>query len=67
MLEDDNDKIYIQAPELAEKLVISKSKAYELIRIINKELAEKGHLVIRGHAPRKYLYKRLAVLFKDDI
>lgn len=37
---------------------ISESKAYELIRQMNSELAARGFLTIRGKIPRSYLEKR---------
>lgn len=49
----------LNAQEVTELLGgISSSKAYELIRQMNAELADKGFLTIRGKVPRSYLEKR---------
>ncbi len=46
------------AGELAELLGVSESKAYQLIKLMNAELAQKGFLTVRGKIPRTYAEKR---------
>lgn len=51
-------KQFYKAKDLAELLQISESKSYELIRQMNKELADKGYLVCRGRVPAAYVRER---------
>lgn len=53
-----SDKIYITASELADYLGISKGMAYKVIRDLNKELAQKGYIVIAGKCPRRYIEEK---------
>ena len=53
------DKQFYKAKDLAEILQISESKSYELIRQMNRELAEKGYLICRGRVPAAYVLERL--------
>ena len=46
------------AGELAELLGVSESKAYQYIKQMNAELAQKGFLTVRGKIPRTYADKR---------
>ncbi len=39
-------------------LSVKDSKAYGIIRQLNKELEDKGFLVVRGKVPEKYLRER---------
>ena len=40
-------------------LNISEGKAYEIIRMLNAELKEKGYIVVRGKVNTKYFFKKL--------
>lgn len=53
-----NKKIYFTAEEMAELLGISKGHSYKLIQKMNRELAEKGFLVIAGKIPIRYFEER---------
>ena len=44
------NKYLMRADEIAEELGVSKPYAYKLMQKLNKELAEKGFLVINGSA-----------------
>lgn len=46
------------AQELAELLGVSESKAYQYIKQMNAELAQKGYLVVRGRISREYANSR---------
>jgi len=46
------------AKDLGELLGVSESKAYELIRIMNAELQQKGFLTLRGRVPAAYVQER---------
>ena len=48
----------IGSAEVAEKLGISHSHAYKVIRRLNAELAECGHMVIAGKGSERYLEER---------
>lgn len=44
--------------DLCELFGISESKSYELIRVMNAELAQKGFLTLRGKVPAVYVQER---------
>jgi len=47
-------KYYITGPEVARALGISEGKAYEILREMNKDLKERGFIVVAGRVPRRY-------------
>ena len=49
---------YLSVEEVKELLQVGESKAYSIIRELNKELSEKGYLTVRGKVPEKYLLER---------
>ena len=49
---------YYSVTEVQEILDVSKSKAYEIIRVFNDELKEKNYLVLRGKVPKKYFAQK---------
>lgn len=46
------------AKDLGELLGVSESKSYELIRVMNSELQQKGFLTLRGRVPAAYVQER---------
>ena len=48
----------LKAKDVAEILGICMNKAYEVIRQLNRELEEKGYMVVEHRVPRKYLLER---------
>lgn len=54
-------KKYINSSELMQMLGLSKWKAHQLIRRLNKELESKGFITIKGRIPRAYLEERLGI------
>ena len=54
-----SEKLYYTAKEVAEMLGISEGKAYEVIRILNKEMRDKGYLVIQGRVNKNYFLKKV--------
>lgn len=52
------DKQFLTAPELAELVGVSLSKAYWYIRQMNGELQEKGFLTVRGKISQAYVEER---------
>lgn len=53
-----NTKVYLTAKELAEILGVSVGHSYKLIQKLNKELSEKGYIVVAGKIPIKYFEER---------
>ena len=45
------EKTYITANELSEKLGISVGQAYKIIRELNSELKAKGYITVAGKCP----------------
>ena len=54
----ESKKIYLTAKEIAEMLGISLGHSYKLVQKMNKELADKGYLVIAGKVPARYFEER---------
>ncbi len=50
----ETNKYLMRAEEVANILGVSTAFAYKLMSKLNKELAEKGYLVISGRINRKY-------------
>lgn len=46
------------AKDISEILGVSESKSYQYIRLMNRELEEKGYLVCRGRVPVAYFRER---------
>lgn len=54
-----NQEAFIDVQEVCQVLKVGKTKAYAVIRSCNKELEEKGFLVMRGKCPRKYFGQKI--------
>lgn len=54
-----SNKYLMRAEEVAEELGVSKAYAYKLMQRLNKELAEKGFLVVNGRVSRKYFEEQI--------
>lgn len=52
---------FITVDEVCKCLGIGKSKAYQIIRQLNAELAKDGFITIQGKVSRKYFLERVAV------
>ena len=52
------EKIYLSAKDISEILEVSLSKAYQIIRTLNAELAAENYLVLPGKIPIAYFKKR---------
>lgn len=48
----------MKCPEVAERLGISRTSAYEVIRELNQELADKGLITRQGRVSADYFEKR---------
>ncbi len=51
-------KMFMRVDEVAEVLDVSVPYAYKLIRKLNKELKDRGCMIIAGRIDRKYFYER---------
>ncbi|MFI3211726.1 MAG: DNA-binding protein [Eubacteriales bacterium] len=49
---------FITVAEIKTLLDISESKAYHVIRDLNKELSQRGFMVIQGRVSRQYFNER---------
>lgn len=56
----------INVEEVQKILRIPKSTAYEVIRKLNKELADKGFYTIRGKTVDHYLFERYALTKENE-
>ena len=48
------EKMFYKVEDVAAMLGVSKSKAYAIIRNLNKELSEKGFVTISGKVSKQY-------------
>ena len=51
------EKMFLKVSDVMKVLDVSESYAYKLIRKLNKELENKGCLVIAGRIDRKFFYE----------
>ena len=49
---------FITAGEVAETLGVSRSKAYQIVRGMNRELKAQGYLTIAGKCPTEYFKQK---------
>ena len=59
-----NEKTFLTVDEIAEILTVSKSKAYEIVRQLNKELEAKGIITVAGRVCTSYFEKK--VMYSGD-
>lgn len=57
--EDMEEKTFLTVDEVADILSVSKSKAYEIVRQLNKELKEKGLITVAARVSKAYFYERM--------
>lgn len=55
----------VKVDVVSDVLCISKNKAYQVMRMINKELEEKGFITIQGRVPLDYLKERFNLCDED--
>lgn len=61
------NKLFMNAEEVADVLSISKSYAYKIIKQLNNELKTKGFVTVSGRVNRQYFYERLYGAGKEDL
>lgn len=54
-------KVLYEVDDVSKLLLISKSKAYKIIKKLNDELENKGFIIIRGKVPIKYFKERFLI------
>lgn len=53
------EKNFMTVDDVAEELSVSKSKAYKIVRQLNKELEEKGIITVAGRVCTSYFRKKV--------
>ena len=61
-----DNSIFMRVDEVAKVLGVSESYAYKIIKKLNKELAEKGKIVVSGRVNRKYFHQRIDCTDKTE-
>lgn len=49
---------YITANDIMKILGVGRSKAYEIVRVMNEELENAGYNIIKGKVPVRYFQKK---------
>ncbi|MDD3821544.1 MAG: hypothetical protein ACOXZW_02040 [Bacilli bacterium] len=57
---NENQKVF-NCNDVMKILRCKKSKAYEIIKVLDYELKEKGYLTVNGKIPSSYLFYRLNI------
>lgn len=52
--------------DIVEEFKVSKAKVYNIIQGLNKELKEKGYLIVAGKVSRKYFEERYYMGDEED-
>lgn len=52
-------KTYYTCKEVMERLGVCQTKAYQVIRELNKELQDKGYITVQGKVSKKYFEERI--------
>lgn len=50
---------FMTVEEVAQELRVSKSKAYEVVRNLNRELREMGYLTVAGRINTTFFHKKV--------
>lgn len=58
------EKNFMTVDDVAEELSVSKSKAYKIVRQLNKELEEKDIITVAGRVCTSYFRKK--VMYRGD-
>ena len=57
---------FITAEEVAATMGVSRSKAYQIVRTLNRELKAMGFITIAGKCPAQYFEKRCYGMQADE-
>ena len=55
------DNKVLNSSDVMNLLKCKRSKAYDVIKLLNRELSNKGYLTINGKVPSSYLFDRLNI------
>ena len=61
-----DNKTFISVREIMKALSVSESKAYSIARQLNKELSDKGYMVIPGRVSRRYFEERFYGMVTEE-
>lgn len=59
MKKQEEGSKYLRVTEVAALLEVSESRAYKIMRQLNRELEKQGKIVTAGRVSRRYLMERL--------
>lgn len=54
-----NEIKFFDVNDVGKMLGVGKSKAYQVIRKLNKDLEKNGYLIVAGKIPKKYFLERI--------
>ena len=60
------EKLFLDSKEVANLLSVSQQQAYKIIREMNKVLAKKGFLTLRGKINKKYFMEQIYKSEEED-
>ena len=53
-----SEKLYYTAEEISKMIGVGKTSAYAIVKKLNKELSDKGYIVVSGKIPKKYFNEK---------
>lgn len=53
------ETMYYTAADVRKMLGVSRGKAYQLIKVLNEELAQRGYIVLAGKVPKKLFAEKV--------
>lgn len=59
---ESRDSRVMTAQEVSDMYGCGRTKAYEIVQQLNRELAKKGKITVRGRVPRRYFEERLGLV-----
>lgn len=59
---ESKDPRVMTAQEVSDIYGCGKTKAYEIVQQLNRELAKKGKITVRGRVPRRYFEERTGLV-----
>lgn len=54
----NEEKTYLEVNDIMKITGVKQTKAYQIIRELNRQLKEKGYVTIAGQVPRKYFNEK---------
>lgn len=55
---ENKQSMFIKVDEICDLMEVSPSFGYKVIKDLNKELSDKGYIVVNGKVSRKYFFER---------